>query len=38
VLLGDSGTDMEAGRAAGCEVMLAPDASYLEAAWRRLAS
>jgi len=38
VLLGDSGTDMEAGRAAGCEVMLAPDASYLEAAWRWLAS
>ena len=38
VLLGDSGTDVEAGRAAGCEVMLAPDASYLDAAWRALAA
>lgn len=37
VFLGDSGTDTEAGRAAGCEVMLAPDVSHLEAAWRRLA-
>ena len=36
VFLGDSATDMDAGRAAGCEVMLAPDPSYLEAAWRSL--
>lgn len=37
VLLGDSATDAEAGRAAGCEVMLAPDESSLQRAWRWLA-
>jgi histidinol-phosphate phosphatase family protein len=36
VFLGDSETDMAAGRAAGCEVMLAPEATSLDAAWRRL--
>ncbi len=37
VFLGDSATDAEAGRAAGCEVMLAPDEASLQLAWRWLA-
>jgi D-glycero-D-manno-heptose 1,7-bisphosphate phosphatase len=36
VFLGDSATDAEAGRAAGCEVVLAADDVGLHAAWQRL--